>query len=134
MDLEVRSRFAHERTSMENNTLLRIAKYQVKVIIRLCPCPLCPDICPYGARRAEQEECLVNQVRTQVVEGARAGDGMLPPTIVDCRTIAIIVRLVGPYFSQQTCLQEVTNGQKIVIPPAILVDTQHDIALVGEFN
>src|SRR5262245_20220933 len=101
---------------MQNHTMQRVAQNEMKVVIGLCARSLRLYISPHRLRETEQEECLINQMRTQIVEDTRAWLCPLTPTIANNGTIAIIMRLIGIQLSQQTTLQEMANGQEIVVP------------------
>src|SRR5208282_2598992 len=112
-----------------------VVKSEVECIVRDNTFALDANISCECLRHAEEQECVVNQVRRNVKKNASAGAGAFAPsTRAKLRTKTIVIRLEANDAPQQAARNKLHDSLKITVVTAILIDGEHATLLFCELD
>ncbi|MNP40725.1 hypothetical protein D3C76_1343860 [compost metagenome] len=115
---------------MQNDPAFAVVQYCVEIVHRLCTRTQFTQIDKQRFRFAEQLQCLIDQMRPQIVPDAATGTAQLAPALTHFRAETIEMRLEINHLTKRAFFQQCLERQKIAVPAAIVEHRQQLAALL----
>ena len=120
--LEARARLRDERGAAEAYPPRAIVQCQVEIVVHSCAWPLRLDVRGDCVGPAEELQCLVDHVRSEIGEDSRARRRDFAPAFLDFRPEAVPACFEQEDFSE--CRKDLAHRQIVAVPAPIVEDGQ----------
>ena len=110
----------HQRSGMQDHAQLRVAQQHLEIIRGHRTVALQGDVGEHRLGHAEQLQCLVDQVRAQVVPQPGAGLVAFAPAVGHGRPVTVEVRVEFHDFAQRALRDQLAQGEEVGIPAPVL--------------
>src|SRR6266545_1140487 len=97
----------------------------MRPVVGLRPGTLCDEGCENSIGKPEQLQALVDEVWAEIVPEARPCARLLAPSDADLWSIAIEVRLEMRDVAEHRAGDQISEGEKVAVPPAIVKHGKH---------
>ena len=120
MHRKARATTGDQHAGVHNDASRAVHQHDVRPIGDFATIALYRQACEHSIGQAEQQQRLIDQMRSQVVPEAAARSGLLAPTYAHLRAEAIDMRLEMLHIAQYTIRHRLLHAQKIAVPTAVL--------------